>query len=146
MPLYRVLCHFLHDSTSLIINQPLLSKLSSIFKFTPITGLDTDHALLDTANNCHHLDEFSTEIIKLTSPVLKTPYLIELFNRTIKSGVFSDDWILATIIHLAKVYPPCSLADTCLIALLPEFLQLFERVIYKQFFLYLSENNLLNTR
>ena len=126
-----------------VLSQPLLGSLPSMFEFRPITGLDIDQALFNFSKNCTGSDGLSTDMIKLTYPVLRS-HLVEIFNKSIESGEYPDDWKLASILPLLKKNPPMSPSDTRPIALLPELSKLFERVIYNQLFSYLNTHNLLD--
>ena len=91
------------------------------------------------------MDQISNRVFKLAAPVVYKQ-LSELFNLSLKSGEYPDDWKLAKVSPVFKAgkrndpnnYRPLSILSTISIV--------FEKLVYEQIYNYLTKNNLLDSR
>ena len=73
--------------------------------------------------------------------------LCAIFNQSIISGVFPDEWKLSKVIPLLKQGERSDLNNYCpiSIAIVPVVAKVFERIIYDRLNSYLTENNLISS-
>ena len=91
------------------------------------------------------LDQISNKVLKQAAPVIYKQ-LTELFNLSLKSGEYPDDWKLAKVSPVFKAgerndpnnYRPTSILST--------ISRVFEKLVYEQIYNYLTKNNLLDSR
>ena len=81
-------------------------------------------------------------ILKLAAPILANP-LCHLFNVSLSRGIFPDIWKRAHVLPVFKKGDRQDKANYRPISLLPNISKVFERLVYKFLYEYLSENNLL---
>ncbi|XP_074096374.1 uncharacterized protein LOC141525708 [Cotesia typhae] len=71
-------------------------------------------------------------------------FLTALFNRSLETGIFPQNWKTIFIIPLNKISPPRTLSDTRPIANTSHLSKVFERLIANQMMNYLETNELLD--
>ena len=67
--------------------------------------------------------------------------LCAIFNRSIVSGVFPTEWKSTKVIPLSKQGERSDLNNYRPISIIPVVAKVFERIVYNQFYEYLTENN-----
>ena len=93
-------------------------------------------------NKASGLDNIPAKIIKISAPLIANS-LAEIFNASLREGLFPDAW------KFAKVFPIFKEGDKELcnnyrpISVLPVLSKLFEKAIFEQLYEYLTSNNLL---
>ena len=70
--------------------------------------------------------------------------LCAIFNRSIISGIFPTEWKSTKVIPLFKQGEHSELNNYRLISIIPVVAKVFERIVYNQFYEYLTENNLIS--
>ena len=89
------------------------------------------------------LDKISARLL-LESADLIANSLCSIFNRSINSGVFPDEWKCCKVIPLFKQGACSDLNDYRPISIIPVVAKVFERIIYNQIYDYLTKNGLLS--
>ena len=122
-----------------------LTKTESKFSFEEINSLEVQQ-LLSKLNiaKANGLDNIPARLLK-ECPDLISDSLTQIFNKSIKSGIFPGDWKRARVTPLYKNsgertdpsnYRP--------ISVIPIIAKLIERVVYDQLHKYLIDNKLLS--
>jgi hypothetical protein len=88
------------------------------------------------------LDEISAKLLKCAASVISDS-LCNLFNCSIATGVFPDDWKIAKVKPLHKGDPKDILNNYRQISVLSAVSKIFERIVYDQLQAYLNENGLI---
>ena len=88
------------------------------------------------------LHNISSRILKdvwSISPIV----LLDMINKSLKTGIFPEDWKHGTVIPIPKVANPQTVNDLRPITLLPLPGKIMERLIHNKLYPYLEENNIL---
>ena len=116
-------------------------------KFTDITAAQDEVVTL-----CNEINIYkSSAILNLSSRILKDAFLAvpghltHLFNLSLGSGSFPDDWKIATVIPLPKEGDPSDVNNLRPISLLPLPGKILEKIVHKQFLNYFENNNFIST-
>ena len=72
------------------------------------------------------------------------PFLVRLFNESLKKGVFPPEWKKALLVALKKINIPTSCSDFRPIALLCFLSKVLEKLVHDQLTAYLSSNKILD--
>ena len=71
-------------------------------------------------------------------------HVCAIFNQSIVSGIFPDEWKLSKVIPLFKHGERSDLNNYRPISVIPVVAKVFERIIYDQLYNYFHENNLIS--
>ena len=88
------------------------------------------------------LDKISARLIRYC-PDLLLESLAVMFNCSINTGIFPDEWKYSKVIPLFRHGDRRNLNNYRPISIIPVVVKVFERIIYDQIFSFLTENNLL---
>ena len=91
------------------------------------------------------LDQISNKVLKQAAPVIYKQ-LTELFNLSLKSGEYPDDWKLAKVSPVFKAGERNDPNNYRPISILSTISRVFEKLVYEQIYNYLTKNNLLDSR
>ena len=69
--------------------------------------------------------------------------IIDMINKSLKTGIFPEDWKHGTVIPIPKVANPQTVNDLRPITLLPLPGKIMERLTHYKLYPYLEENNIL---
>ena len=84
----------------------------------------------------------SVQMIKLCGDDLSTPLKI-IFQNILKTGIFPEQWKEANVTPVHKKKDKQTVTNYRPISLLPIFAKMFERVVFKNLYNYLKQNNLI---
>ena len=90
------------------------------------------------------LDKISARLLR-ECPDLISDSLSIIFNRSIITGIFPDDWKCSKVIPLFKQGKRKDLNNYRPISIIPIVAKVFERIIYDQVNFFLTDNKLLST-
>ena len=123
-----------------------LRREPSVFEFPEIDPSRVLNLLLkvDIAR-ATGLDQISNKVLKLAAPIIYRQ-LTDLFNLSVKSGVFPVDWKLAKVSPIYKTGERIDPNNYRPISVLSTIARIFEKVIYEQLYDYLSRKNILDPR
>ena len=91
------------------------------------------------------LDDISARFLRECCDLI-APSLSIIFNRSIVTGIFPDEWKLSKVFPLFKQGNRSDLDNYRPISVIPIVAKVFERIVYDQLYEYLIENNLLSSR
>ena len=87
------------------------------------------------------------KILKIPAPVILISLsLADLFNLSITTNTFPDDWKVAKVFPLFKSGERNDPNNFRPISVLPTIARVFERLVYEQMYAYFTENNLIQPR
>jgi hypothetical protein len=146
--------HFTDIGPSLATNIPVstinaedyLKRASSSFEFTEMKSSRVLKLLskLDVTK-ATGLDQISNKVLKLAAPVIYKQ-LTDLFNLSLKSREYPDDWKLAKVFPVFKAGERNDPNNYRPISVLSTISRVFEKLVYEQIYHYLNNNNLLDSR
>ena len=90
-------------------------------------------------------DNIPNKILKIAAPVISLS-LADLFNLSITTNTFPDDWKVAKVFPLFKSGERNDPNNFRPISVLPTIARVFERLVYEQMYAYFTENNLIQPR
>ena len=146
--------HFTQIGPDLAANLPTsttnpedyLKRHSTTFQLSEIKSSRVLKLLLKLdVSKATGLDQISNTILKLAGPVICNQ-LTDLFNLSVKSGVFPNDWKLAKVSPIHKTGERNDANNYRPISVLPTIARLFEKLIYEQLYDYLCKNAILDSR
>ena len=91
--------------------------------------------------NSSGIDCLSWKILEISLPVI-LPYLLDIFNGSLDSGIFPAEWKKSTIKPIPKKKNPSELKDFRPISLLPVLSKILEKIVQDQITQYLTQENL----
>ena len=108
------------------------------------TGKTEVHKLINQPENnkATGLDKIPCKLLKLAVDII-SPSLTCIFNRSIESGVFPDEWKSARVTPIFKKGVKIDPGNYRPISVLPVVAKIFEKAVYNQFYKFLSDNKLL---
>ena len=118
-------------------------KVSTTFHFT-VTTTEEVQKLIDKTprNKATGLDTIPICILKDTLPVILKSFC-HLVNLSLKEGIIPTEWKCAKITPLFKGGDPANPANYRPISVLPVASKILEKIVFKQAYSYLNNNNLL---
>lgn len=115
-----------------------------VFNFEPVSPNRVLKLILKLSNKkATGLDGISGKLIKLSAPYIVLP-ISKLFNCSLRTGIFPDEWKSARVTPVFKNGSRSDLNNYRPISILPMIAKVFEKIIYDQLYKYLSINNLLS--
>lgn len=89
------------------------------------------------------LDKISARLLRECADLIADSLCL-IFNRSITTGIFPDEWKCSKVIPLFKQGERFDLNNYRPISIIPVVAKVFERVVYDQVFTYLTENNIIS--
>ena len=108
-----------------------------------VTELEVASIVKSLPNKPCSVENFSSEIIKENSELIAVPLTI-LFNKSLQSGSFPDQFKHATVIPILKKGSASELSNYRPISLLSIFSKIFEKIMKKYLTSYLVSNNIIS--
>lgn len=87
----------------------------------------------------------SARLLRECADLIADP-MCSIFNQSIRSGIFPQEWKCAKVIPLFKEGNHSDLNNYRPISIVPIVAKVFERIIYDQVYGYLTENNLISSQ
>ena len=95
------------------------------------------------SNKAAGYDDISINVIKFVGNSLCKP-LCELFNNSLKCGIFPDSLKMAKVTPIFKTGNKDSVCNYRPVSVLSTFSKLLERIFYNRLFNYVKKKNILN--
>ena len=89
------------------------------------------------------MDNLPAKILKISSYLI-APSLTAIFNMSLKSGIYIDEWEMAWVIPIYKFENRSKCENYRPISILPIISKVFEREVINQIYKYLNENSLIS--
>ena len=134
-------CSVILNSSKLPGNLPLCLSSFSSSNLEQDEFLNLIHSL--DINKSHGYDGISARMLKMCDDSIVKPLMI-IFNNCLSSGVFPLCWKKANITPIHKKGDKCIISNYRPISVLPVCAKLFEKMIFKSLYCYLSTNNILD--
>ena len=122
-----------------------VNQASSCFSFQRVTQLHVSFQLNKLCKRkATGLDSVSARLLR-ECPDLISESLALIFNQSIDTGIFPDEWKSARITPLfKKAGSRIDPSNYRPISIIPVVTNVFERIVYDQLYHYLNKNNLLS--
>ena len=91
------------------------------------------------------LDTISARLLRECADLIADP-MCSIFNQSVRSGIFPQEWKCAKVIPLFKEGNHSDLNNYRPISIVPIVAKVFGRIIYDQVYGYLTENNLISSQ
>ena len=89
------------------------------------------------------LDNISVKLIRECADIISGP-LCDLFNKSLMSGIFPDDWKCARVIPLFKQDKSFDLNNYRPISVISVVAKVFERIVYDQLYNFLGNEGIIS--
>ena len=89
------------------------------------------------------LDKIPAKMLRIAADII-APSLTYIFNLSISTGVFVDNWKDARVIPIYKEDERRTLGNYRPISILPIVIKVFEKEVFKQLYKHLNDNNLIS--
>ena len=126
-------------------NDPIsyLKPTNSTFSFKTI-DVNQVKTLLGkiNVNKSSGLDNIPNKLLKMAAEIVPQS-LTHIFNKSLCTGIFPNDWKLARVIPIHKNGAKYDLNNYRPISIISAVAKVFERIIHDQFYHYLTNHNLL---
>ena len=83
-------------------------------------------------------------VLKIAAEIL-SPSLTAIFNRSFSMGIYPDDWKMARVLLIFKSGEKGVLSNYGPISIISAIAKMFGRLVYEQFYTYLTSNRLINS-
>src|SRR5436190_6885035 len=124
-------------------NQPPPVLTYDKFTFQPILQIDVLRAINRIQSNATGTDQISIKMIKkILYAVL--PVITAIYNTSLRSGVFPDQWKTALVRPVNKIPTPTEPKDFRPISILPALSKGLERIVHCQISHFLKVNNIFD--
>lgn len=94
-------------------------------------------------NKSTGLDKIPAKVLRLSADII-APSLTYIFNLSLDTGIYVDDWKRARVIPIFKSEDRRKCENYRPISILPIVSKVFEREVFRQLYGYLSNNSLLS--
>ncbi|KXJ15113.1 putative RNA-directed DNA polymerase from transposon X-element [Exaiptasia diaphana] len=120
-----------------------LKPVSSSFSFHEVTNKDV-LLLLQNLNSKKATgpDKIPAKLLKLAGNII-SPSLTKIFNCSLSSGIFPEDWKVARVSPVYKAGTKSDPNNYRPISVVPIVAKIFEKLVHNQLYRYLATNNLL---
>ena len=117
---------------------------NTIFSFEEIS-LCTVNRLLKSinVNKATGPDNIPGRLLKIAADIL-SPLLTKIFNRSLSKGIYPSDWKMAKVLPVTINGEKCDRSNYRPICIISAVAKVFGKIVYNQFYSYLSNNNLLS--
>ena len=120
----------------------LHNQVESHVQLKPISEIDNRNIINNLKNKASYgHDEISNKLIKRARPAL-IKSLTLMVNQMLFTGIFPDSLKISKVKPLFKAGDPVLISNYRPISLLPSLSKIFEHVIFRQLFDYMTDNNL----
>ena len=89
------------------------------------------------------LDKISARLLRVCSDLIAQS-ICSIYNRSISTGIFPEDWKCSKVVPLFKQGKRNDLNNYRPISIIPVVAKVFERIIYDQVYLFFNDNDLLS--
>jgi hypothetical protein len=113
------------------------------FFFSPVLPIDIENIIRSLKNKSSPINTFSTKILKYITMII-SPVLANIINRCLSTGHFPESLKLARVIPIYKAGDKLSINNYRPISLLPLFSKIYEKVVRRQLFNFLTKFNILH--
>ena len=122
-----------------------LYPVNSSFSFAQI-NVETVIETLKAANSNKATgpDNIPVRVLRIAAEIL-SPSLTAIFNRSLSMGIYPDDWKIARVLPIFKSGEKGDLSNYRPISIISGIAKVFGRLVYDQFYTYLTSNRLINS-
>ena len=89
------------------------------------------------------LDKMPAKVLNLSADII-SPSLTYIFNRSLETGTYIDDWKKARVVPIFKSDDRRKCENYRPISIIPIVSKVFEKEIFRQLYCYLSKNELMS--
>ena len=135
----------IHAYTNDFSYRDFLSGTDKRFELQPIDNNRVRFLLFKLCTSkATGLDMISARLLRECTDLISYS-LCEIFNLSIITGVFPEEWKCSKVIPLFKQGERADMNNYRPISIIPVVAKVFERIIYDQLYAYLSDNNMIAT-
>ena len=117
---------------------------NSSFQFFPISSnIVFSHLNKLSRSKATGLDNISARFIRECADLISVP-ISDLFNKSLTSGIFPDDWESARVIPLFKQGERSDLNNYRPISVISVIAKVFERIVYDQLYSFLAKEDVIS--
>ena len=120
-----------------------INPVNSVFHFRDISSYDLKSELQNVQmGKSTGLDKISTKLLKLAGDTI-IESLLKIFNLSLKTGIFPDDWKLAKVTLIYKSEDKTLCENYRPISVISNVAKIFEKLVCKQLNTFLENNSII---
>ena len=132
------------DSSNCNFEMYVKNAKSEFTAFKPVVVSHVCRLLRDlSSNKATGIDKISSKIIKIAAPYISDSLTL-IFNHSITSSIFHDEWKTAKVIPLYKNGQRNIPGNYRPISVLPAISKVLKRILYDQLYSYLTKSEVLS--
>ena len=132
------------DSSNCNFEMYVKNAKSEFTAFKPVVASHVCRLLRGlSSNKATGIDKISSKIIKIAAPAISDSLTL-IFNHSITSSIFPDEWKTAKVIPLYKNGQRNIPGNYRPISVLPAISKVMERILYDQLYSYLTKSEVLS--
>ena len=134
--------HSVSQDTMSFFENNIRPGITNELQFEPITEVEIKDTINRIHSNAAGVDQMTLKMVKIVFPYCQSA-LTHIMNHSFKTGIFPNQWKIATIIPLPKKPKASVVSDLRPISILPIFSKLMEAIVKSRLLYHMQMYNII---